>query len=146
MYVTYDVNQCDHIQIVAMSISSSTNYNKILMFKRYPSYTLNLLDSLSKGTAPSAWYQKIGRVILYISLSTTVQKFLAVLEITVQVSFEATPVTPWRGYTGTNGRVNIFKKFILNNFCSIMLCKIFVVFEIWEVKNVRFWPLKTLIT
>ena len=40
----------------------------------------------------------------------------------------------------------LVQNFILNNFCSIMLCKIFVVFEISEVKECRFWPLKSLIT
>ena len=40
----------------------------------------------------------------------------------------------------------LIQNFNVNNFCSIMLCKIFVVFEISEVKEFRFWPLKCLIT
>ena len=31
MYITYELNQCDFIQIVEMSISSCTNYNKSLI-------------------------------------------------------------------------------------------------------------------
>ena len=46
-----------------------------------------LMGSLFKGPAPSAWYQKKGLVILYFSFSTSVQKFLTVLKISVQVNF-----------------------------------------------------------
>ena len=31
---------------------------------------------------------------------------------------------------------------ILSNFCKIILFKMFVVFEIYELKNLLFWPLK----
>ena len=105
-----------------------------------------LLGPLFKGPAPFAWYQKKGLVILYISCSTTVQKILTVLEISEQVSFRGQPVTPYRGHTGAKWKVHIVQNLILNNFCSIMLCKIFVVFEILEVKYLQFWPLKSLIT
>ena len=44
-------------------------------------------EPLFRGSVPLAWYQKKGPVILYISCSTTVQKFLTVLEISVQISF-----------------------------------------------------------
>ena len=56
-----------------------------------------LLGPLFKGPVPSAWYQKIGPVILYISCSTTVQKFLSVLEIYVQVIFRSRTCNPLKG-------------------------------------------------
>ena len=83
---------------------------------------------------------------LYISCSTTVQRFLTVLEISVQVSFRGQPVTPKRGHTGTKWKVHIVQNFILNYFCFIMHCKIFLVFEILVVKDLRFLPLKSIIT
>ena len=74
--------------------------------------------------------------MLYISCSTNVQNNLSVLEISVQASFRA------------NGAIHVYfvHNFILNNFCSITLYKIFDVFEILEGKYLRFAPLKSLVT
>ena len=105
-----------------------------------------LLGPLFKEPAPSAWYQKKGPVILYISCSTTVQKFLTVLKISVHVSCRGRTCNSQKGPHRTKWEVFIVQNFILNNFCSITLRKIFAVFKILEVKDLLFWPLKSLIT
>ena len=56
-----------------------------------------LLGPLFKGPAPSAWYQKKGPVILYISCSTTVQKFLTVPDISVQVCLKVRTCNSLKG-------------------------------------------------
>ena len=100
-----------------------------------------LLGPLFKGPAPSAWYQKKGPVILYSSCSTTVQKILTVLEISVHLSLIHIWALPTLCRVEISWVADTVKNLILNNFCSIMLCKIFVVFEILEVKYLQFWLL-----
>ena len=52
---------------------------------------------LFKGPAPSTWYQKKGPVILYNSCSTTIQKFVTVLEISVQIGFRGRTCNSLKG-------------------------------------------------
>ena len=56
-----------------------------------------LLGPLFKGPAPFAWYQKKCPVILYISCWTSVQKFLSVLEISLQISFRGRTCSSLKG-------------------------------------------------
>ena len=58
----------------------------------------------------------------------------------------ADPIAPYRGHLKKKLKCRVLKIMILNNFCSIMLFKMFVVFVIYEVKDLSFWPLKSLIT
>ena len=56
-----------------------------------------LLGPLFKGPAPFSWYQKKGPLILYISCSISVQKFLTVLEISLQISFRGRTCSSLKG-------------------------------------------------
>ena len=66
-----------------------------------------LLGPLFKGPAPWAWCHKKGPVIFYISCSTTDQKFLTVLEISVQVIFRGRTCNSLKDHTGTKWKVHI---------------------------------------
>ena len=128
-------------QFLLHDLCQHMHSTKDICQKRQP-----FLGPLFKGPTPSAWYQKKGLVILYISCSTIVQKFLTVLEISVQVSLWGRTCNSIKG-AHRNKMIGAYcSNFILNNFCSIMLCEIFVVFEILVVKYLQFWPLKSLIT
>ena len=129
-----------HLYNISQNINRLKGIHQILF---------TLLGPLFKEPAPSAWYQKKGPVILYISYSTTVQKFLTVFEISLQVNFMNRICNSLKGSHRNKmkeWKMNIIQDFILNYSCSIMLCKIFVFFEILEVKNMKYWPLKSLIT
>ena len=54
----------------------------------------------------------------------------------------ADPITPLRGHSGKNWKLYFRENMIPSNFCSITLFKMFVVFEIYEVKDSPVWAPK----
>ena len=101
-----------------------------------------LLGPLFKWPAPSDWYQKKGLVILHISCSTTVQKCLAVLEISVQVSFRGQTCNSLKEPHRNKMKGAYFSELDSDQLLFYNICKIFVVLEILEIKDSLFWPLK----
>ena len=68
--------------------------------------------------------------------STSIQKFLIVFEIFKKELFRDRPQNSFMGPFSEKKRKLYFKEnMIPSNFCSITLFKMFVVFEIYEVKE-----------
>ena len=104
------------------------------------------IRSLNQWASPFFSISKERSLILNIFCSTCVQKFSIVFEILRKEYFRGHSVTPLWGRLAKKWKLHIVESMILNNFCSIMLFKMFVVFVIYEVKDLSFWPLKSLIT
>ena len=117
-------------------------WQNINSLRDYLQILWTLLGPLFKLEAPSAWFKKKGPVMLYISCSTTVKQFLTILGISAQVSFWGRICNSLMRPLRNKMKCAFCQNFILI-FCSIMHCKIFVVFEILEVKYFRFCPLKS---
>ena len=125
---------------------ASRNYNKILIvltiyFKYFePFWTPYLKDQPHRLDIK----RKVLWCCTFLVQNTTVQKFLTVLKIYVQVSFRGRTCNYLKGHTETKRKVNIVHTFILNNLSFIMLVKC-LSFSIYEVKDLRFWSLKSII-
>lgn len=80
----------------------------------------------------------------YMSCSTTVNRLLTLLELSVQVCFKDQTSNSLKGPYRNKIKGAYCLYVILSNFCSIILCNIFVVFGIFEICD--FGPLNFLIT
>ena len=87
-----------------------------------------------KGLALMSWYKK-SALMLYISFSTIWKKIF--IDIGT-VKLRDQDCNSLNRHTRTKWIVHFVQNLILNNFCSIILYKIFEVFEIIEIKDLRF--------
>ena len=98
MYVKYDLNYgVTRSRLLRWAFPIQQSITKYFSLKYIFQVLWTILDPLFKGLAASALYQKKGPVILKISCSTTVQKFLTVLEISVQVCFRGRTCNSLKG-------------------------------------------------
>ena len=95
-YVTYDLNYgLTRSRLLRLAFLFFNLLQNINSLKDILQILWTLLGLLFKRLALSAWYQEKGPVNLYISCPTTVQKFLTVPEISVQVSFRGRTLRFW---------------------------------------------------
>ena len=135
MHVTYDVNygvtRCRLLRWAFLLLQNFNSWVDVLNF------FFTFFGSSFKGLALMSWYKK-GALI------DVVHFFFKNCSKTGKLRDQA--CNSLKGHTGTKWNVHFVQNLILNNFCSIILYKIFGVFEILEVKALRFWPQKSLIT
>ena len=135
------------IQIVKSYIFASITCNKIMIGKKI--FSKDFGPFLTHNLRGQSLFLDIGRKVLKFETIFVQQMFrnswpfLSYWEIYI---LGAVPITPFWCRLSKKWKMRIVQCIILSNFCSIMLFKMFVIFEIYEVKNWSFWPLKSLIT
>ena len=128
-------------EMVKSNSSASYTYNKLLIVKKI--HLKDFWPCLAPNLRGQPLLFDIARKVFSFQTFFVLQVFRnswSFLRYYRKNFLGADPITPLRGHSGKNWKLYLRENMIPSNFCSITLFKMFVVFEIYEVKDLALAP------